>query len=398
MHSPAAPAPRRVALVTNGLTRGGAETQLVHLAAALRARGDEVGLLSILPTEAFADTIAGLHIPVAHLRVRGPLKGPSAVLAGAKVLRAWQPDAVISFVYQANVLGRVAGRLAGVPVVISSVRNEYFGGRSRELVLRATDRFSAATTTNSAGVAKSLVARGIVPADRMHVIPNGIDTAPFEQAAAERDAVRRDLGLAGDCFAWFAAGRLEAQKDYPTLLAALARCAPTDPEHVVLIAGQGQLRQQLEQTAADLGVAGRVRFLGVRADVAQLMAAADALVLSSRHEGLPNVVMEAMAAGRPVVATRVGGTPELVQPDVSGLLVPPGDPGALAGAMSHVMSTSEPQRHAMGAAGRSIISEQYSLAALAERWLQLLDSCLERSSLGAAVRAPLSAAVPGAVV
>lgn len=397
MHSPAAAAPRRVALVTNGLTRGGAETQLVHLAAALRARGDEVGLLSILPTEAFGDTIAALGIPVAHLRVRRPFQGPSAIFAGAQVLRAWQPDAVISFVYQANVLGRVAGRLAGVPVVISSIRNEYFGGRGRELVLRATDRLSAVTTTNCAAVATSVVERGIVPADRMVVVPNGIDPAPYIRAGADRASARRELGLTDECFVWLAAGRLEAQKDYPTLLAALARCAPENPRHVVLIAGQGQLRTELEAAAGDLGVAGRVRFLGVRSDVPQLMAAADAVVLASRHEGLPNVVMEAMAAARPVVATEVGGTPELVRSAVSGLLVAPADPPALAAAMTRIMALPDRERQAMGATGRAVITEQYSLSSVARQWLDVLDGCLGRSRRPAPARAPLSAAVPGAV-
>ncbi|MDQ1369804.1 MAG: hypothetical protein QOF20_2157, partial [Acidimicrobiaceae bacterium] len=216
------PQPRRVVLVTNGLTQAGAETQLMRLAAVLRHHGDEVGLLSILPTEAFTDELAALDIPVAHLRVRSPMRGLSAIQAATQVLRSWRPDIVISFVYQANVLGRLAGRLAGVPVVISSVRNEWFGGRSRELVMRGTDRLSTITTTNSRVAAERLIERRIVPRHRLVVIPNGIDLAPFQHAGAARAATRAELGIADGQFVWLAAGRLEPQKDYPTLLAALA--------------------------------------------------------------------------------------------------------------------------------------------------------------------------------
>lgn len=373
MPSPAHARPRRVALVTNGLTRGGAETQLVRLAATLRGHGDEVGLISILPTEAFADEMAELRVPIAHLRVRPPARGASALVAGTRVLRAWRPDVLISFVYQANVLGRIAGRSSGVPVIISSIRNEYFGGRARERLLRATDRLCTISTTNANSVAARIVDRGVVPGARLVVIPNGVDTAPFERPPHERAELRKGLGVDDAEFLWLAAGRLEAQKDYPTLLAALARTGRSPTRHRLLIAGQGHLRDELEQTAATLRISDRVRFLGVRDDMPQLLAAADALVLASRHEGLPNVIMEAMAAGRPVVATRVGGTPELVDEARSGLLVEPARPDELAAAMSRLAAAGESTWHAMGAAGRAIVAERYSLAAVGEKWLRLVD-------------------------
>jgi glycosyltransferase involved in cell wall biosynthesis len=433
------PQPRRVVLVTNGLTQAGAETQLMRLAAVLRHHGDEVGLLSILPTEAFTDELAALDIPVAHLRVRSPMRGPSAIQAATQVLRSWRPDIVISFVYQANVLGRLAGRLAGVPVVISSVRNEWFGGRSRELVMRGTDRLSTITTTNSHVAAERLIERRVVPRHRLVVIPNGVDLAPFQHAGAARAATRAELGIAEGQFVWLAAGRLEAQKDYPTLLAALAalaglpaalpalpalpglpalsagsalpalpalsapsagaRSAGSGLDHCLLIAGKGRLRHELEAAAAELGLGPRVRFLGVRSDIPELIAASDAVVLSSRFEGLPNVVMEAMAGARPVVATRVGGAPELVEDGVSGILVHPGDPDALASAMQQVMAAPELQRHAMGGRGQSIVSERFGLAAMGESWLRLLERFPSQPSDSAhdRGRSPLTANVAGAV-
>ncbi|MGI8777102.1 MAG: glycosyltransferase [Acidimicrobiales bacterium] len=366
--------PRRVALVTNGLTRAGAETQLMRLASTLRAHGDEVKLLSILATEAFGDELDELGIPTVELVLRPGMKAMSAIWAGSRVLRAWRPDVAISFVYQANILGRVAGRVAGVPVIVSSVRNEHFGGRHRELAMRVTDRLSSVTTTNSELAAQSLVSRGIVPRHRLVVIPNGIDVAPFSSALSERATTRARLEVAADSFVWLAAGRLEPQKDYSTLLAALARCREARRPHQLLIAGQGRLRSELERQAADLGLGDRVRFLGVRGDIPDLIGACDAVVLSSRWEGLPNVVMEAMAGGRPVVSTRVGGAPELVEDGVTGRLVPPGAAGPLAEAMTEVMTAPNSQRQTMGARGRAIVAERYSPVAVGDRWLQLLDA------------------------
>ena len=131
--------------MTNGLGRGGAETQLLRLAQNLVDRGDEVGILSILPVAEFGD----VGLPVAYAGVGPVAKGAVAIASGARILRAWAPDTVISFVYQANVLGRCAGRLAGVPTIVSSIRNEFFGGRARETVLRLTDPLASWTTTNS---------------------------------------------------------------------------------------------------------------------------------------------------------------------------------------------------------------------------------------------------------
>jgi len=389
--------PRRVALVTNGLTRAGAETQLVRLASALRAHGDDVAFVSILGTEAFGDELTALGIPVLQLSLRPRMRGLSAILAAARVLRNWRPDVVISFVYQANVVGRLGGRLAGVPVIISSVRNEHFGGRKRELLMRATDRMSTLTTTNSSLAAERLVQRGIVPRHRLVVIPNSIDITPFTAAQSDRVATRSALGIVDDRFVWLAAGRLEPQKDYPTLLAAFARCTgagtplrgplgpgtplrgPLGPgtplEPLLLIAGQGRLRDDLERLATGLALGDSVQFLGVRTDVPNLVSACDGVVLSSRWEGLPNVVMEAMAGGRPVVATRAGGAPELVEDGATGRLVVAGAPGPLAEAMVEVMSASSSRRRAMGARGRAIVAERYSPAVVDERWLRLIDEC-----------------------
>jgi glycosyltransferase involved in cell wall biosynthesis len=380
--------PHRVALVTNGLARGGAETQLLHLAGGLLARGDEVGILSILPGVEFAE-VETLRIPVACIGVGRTARGAVAIASGARILHAWAPDTVVSFVYQANVLGRCAGRLARVPTIVSSIRNEFFGGRRRELLLRVTDPLATLTTTNSSRSAASLVERGIVPADRIAVVPNGLDVAAFRFDAEVRARTRAHLALAPDDFLWLAAGRLQEQKDYPTLLRAVAMLRY--PRPVVVIAGTGEQRRALERLAAQLGIAQRVRFLGLRDDVPDLLAAADAVVLSSAWEGSPNIVLEAMAASVPVAATDVGGVRELVDSGRTGFVVAPGRPKALVDAMFTVMALSPDERAAMGEAARAKAVREHSLTAVRDAWLGVLDRAHAFSTrhVNASTRRPL---------
>jgi len=385
----------RVALVTNSLARGGAETQLVHLARGLVDRGDEVAILSILPRVELAE-IDALRLPVASLGVGSFARGATAVARGTRVLQGWAPDTVVSFVYQANLLGRCAGRAARVPTIVSSIRNERFGGRARDWLMRATDPLATVTTTNSQFAADRLVARGVVPQRRIAVVPNGIDPARYRADPAARERVRSRLGLV-DAFTWLAVGRLEAQKDFVTLLRAFSVLRAPGP--VLLVAGTGSERDALEAIAFELGCGERVRFLGARDDVPELLAASDALALSSAWEGSPNVVLEAMVASRPVVATDVGGVRELVEHGRTGMVVPPRRPRALASAMRALAGHSPARRAEMGAAGAAKAAREHSLGAARAAWLGVLDDCgaFRRRHRRAATRGALDAPCSSAI-
>jgi glycosyltransferase involved in cell wall biosynthesis len=371
---PAAQVAKRIAIVTNGLTVGGAEKQLLELALSLKRRGDEVALISILPSAAHEESLVAAGIPIMTLRLRKGARGLSAILSGSRAVRMFRPDVLICFVYQAMVLGRIAGRCNGVPTVISSIRNERFGGRGRELLVRLTDRWGSVTTTNSTDTARSLVRRRIVPRRRLVVIPNGIDLSLYRRSPPARERLRRELGLADDEFLWLAVGSLTSQKDYPTMLRALARIERSR----LCIAGEGVLRGELEQSVARFGLGDRVTFLGVRHDIPSLMSAADGLVLSSSYEGSPNAVLEALAVELPVVATQVGGNAELVEEGVSGHLVPPSDPQALAAAMQRLMLASQEERRAMGQRGRAHIRMHHDLKQVHRRWHELIDGASGR--------------------
>ena len=145
---------------------------------------------------------------------------------------------------------------------------------------------------------------------------------------------------------------------------------------LLYVAGQGSLREDLENQVRSMGMEGRVKFLGLRRDVPRLLAAADGFVLASAWEGLPNVVMEALAASIPVVATRVGGVPELVLDGKSGFTVPPKDPDALAQAMLRLMALPREIRFRMGQTGRAYVEAHYGLENVVNQWEKLFLECL----------------------
>lgn len=362
----------RVLLLTNSLAVGGAETQLVRLAVHLRRSGYPVMVATILPDGEGRRELREAGIRHEVLPLRKPVGGITVMTGAIRLFRRWRPDVVISFLFYANVLARLAGAAVRIPAVVSSVRTVRFGGRVSDATLRLTDRLARVTVTNCRAVAHRLASDRLVADDRVRVIPNGIALDAFD-GRPRREVVRRELGVSGGEFLWLAVGRLEPIKDYPTLLQAMAALREVRPPARLRIAAEGSQRPRLEALIRDLGLSETVRLLGSRDDVPELLTAADALVLTSLVEGLPNVVIEAMAAGLPVVATDGGGTKELVEPGVTGLLVPPRDPRGLAETMSELMHLPPGTRSAMGAAGRRFVTGRFAIHQVMPRWEDLID-------------------------
>lgn len=380
---------RRVVLLINSLGIGGAQAQLCHLATGLRDALWDVTVVTLLPPPAPAPTMAALEdagIRVVSITDRRDL-GPLGMVGRlTRLLRDEQPEVLLSFLYHANVLGRVTGRLAGVPTVVSSIRNERFGGRGRDLLLRATAPLATTTTANSARSVVALERRGVVRPGTVAIVPNAVLAAPASPDARQR--LRRGPG---DRFLWLAVGRMTPQKDYASLLRAFALVVRDHEDARLWIAGDGPLRGRLDGLRTELGLQAHVEFLGFRTDVPDLLRAADALVLSSRWEGSPNVVLEAMAVGLPVVATDVGGVDELLPTPEMGLRVPAGSPGALARAMVRVTGMAPRERSRMGASARRLVQLAHDPAEITTRWIQVLTAPTDGRPASRAARAPADA-------
>jgi glycosyltransferase involved in cell wall biosynthesis len=357
-----------VILVINSLQRGGAQKQLMEAALRLSQRGWQISVVSLLPLAPQARMLEAGGVPVYSLNVRNKLLNPAALFRMWALVREIRPQVMITFLFHASVLGAVVGRAAGVQRIVASVRSQRLGGRSRERLFRWSGWLWDKVVVNSTRVARELVARKVISPDRCHVIPNGIEipTAGGISSAL----VRAELGIPDGRFVWLAVGSLLPAKDYPSLLRAFH--ALSRPDALLLVAGDGPLMPSLHDLQRELQMADTVRFLGEHDAVHRLVRACDAFVCASAWEGMPNAVMEALAAARPVVATAVGGVPEVIEDGATGWLVEPGDPGALAIAMDAVMTMEGEVRARIGQQGRERLAELYGWERVIPLWERVL--------------------------
>jgi glycosyltransferase involved in cell wall biosynthesis len=310
--------------------------------------------------------------------------------SGRLAPRAWQRlwrelrerriDVVHAHKFGANVWGAVVGRLAGVPVVIAHEHSWAFeGSHARRLIDRhVVGRLADAVIAVSDEDRRRIVEIERVPEDKVRFIPTGMPPVP--QVGPPGD-VRAELGL-GEAPVIGSVCCIRPEKALPVLIRAAALLAPRFPGLQVVIAGDGD-SQELRDLAEELGVGDRVRLLGFRADVASVLAALDVAVNTSDREGSPLSIMEYMEAGLPVVATRVGGTPDLVAEGETGLLVEPRDPAGLADAIAGLLEDRERARE-MGRRGRERRRSLFDLERMVADVEALYDELLEARRAGAA--------------
>jgi glycosyltransferase involved in cell wall biosynthesis len=287
-------------------------------------------------------------------------------------------------VHTANLLAVVAvvvGRVSRRPVVLKTngaweleqgVLNPRIRRRLRQRVMLAVLRHADAWIALSLELRRAIEEAG-VPAARIHVVPNGVDTARFRPGADGVDRGPRVVFV----------GRLVPQKAIPVLLRAWASVGRRAPAVTLDIVGGGPLLPELEAIAARSGLGARVRFRGFQADVLPFLQGAAVFVLPSTIEGLSNALLEAMAVGLSVVATRVGGTQDVVIDGRTGLLVPPDDPEALADALAALLTAPERARE-MGRRGRDRAVERYALERVACTYRALYLDLVGRARRGGA--------------
>ena len=357
----------RVLQVIPTLAVGGAERVVSLLARHLRRSGHDVAVISLYdPSGSWIE--AGLRsdgIPVEFLGKR-PGLDLRMIPRIARVVARFRPDVVHTPLY---VLKYVLPAAAGRCRVVHTVHNlaEHEVERLSKVLQAIAFRAGVIPVAIGDAVAESMQKLYRLPA--RHLIPNGIPVSDYAPPAGAREEVRASLGIPGDAPVFVAVGRLERQKNGQSLIEAFASERLRSLGARLLLAGDGELRHQLEAQASARGVRDRVHFLGIRADIPRVLAAADVFVLASRYEGNPLTVMEAMAAGKPVLATAVGCVPELV-PDSAGLLVAPGDDAALEAAMVDLAADAGRARE-KGASAALVARSRFDASVMASAYEKL---------------------------
>ncbi len=373
--------PIRVLRVIARLNVGGPALHVTYLAQGLAERGYETTLVAgdVAPGEASMAFVAEqAGVDVVSLpglsRELSPLRDPLAALRLALVIRRVRPDVIHTHTAKAGAVGRVAALLSGRrrPIVVHTfhghVLRGYFGAARTllfhgiEAVLaRVSDRLIAV----SPEVRDELVSLRVAPARKFTVVRLGIELEPRVRFDGDPAEVRRRHGIGAEKFVvgWF--GRMTAVKRTDDLLTMLAGLRERGIDALLLLVGDGDDRGELEQRAHDLGLARSCLFLGYQQDVAPWYAVCDAVVLTSASEGTPVTIIEALAAGRPVVATNVGGVPDIVDEGETGFLVRPRDTHALAERLE-IIARDPKRRAAMGAMGRERVLGRYAVGRLVD--------------------------------
>jgi glycosyltransferase involved in cell wall biosynthesis len=359
--------PVTVALVITDLDVGGAERSLAMLATRLDPRLWQPAVFCLGAPGQLAEVIRHADVPCECLEVnrRNPLQ---AIARLAHRLRRFKPQLVQSFMFHANLAARVAAPWAGWPWAVGGLRVAEHQKRWHLIVDRLTAPLAIGSVCVSRGVLRFSREVAGLSLDRLTVIPNGIDPQPFDAAVA---VPRAAIGIPNDVHLALYVGRLDPQKGLPDLLEAAERVTVQRPDWHLAIAGDGPDRPWLlEQLGKHPRLREKAHWLGQRDDVPDLLKTADVLVLASLWEGMPNVVLEAMAARLPVIGTAVEGTEDLVVPGQTGWLVPPRDPEALTRALIEAVDFPECCRR-YGEEGRLRVEREFSLETTLEAYERL---------------------------
>jgi L-malate glycosyltransferase len=341
---------------------GGTELNAVRLAEQLDRSRFRVSVAALQGSGPLVERYAKAGVPVHVFPVRR-LYGLSAIREGrrfARFLAEQRVDVVHSHDIYNNLFATIWARVARVPGVIASRRWWHtLNHRGHRLACAVGYRLAHRVLANCDSVAASLVRDERISADRVVVVPNFVDASAFEPLAeSTRHGLLDAFGVPRDADVVGVIARLNPIKDHASLIRAIGMLVPRWPRLHLVVVGRGIARDALGRLVTELGLDERVHFVGVQPQEPNLQALFGVSVLPSRSEGFPNAVLEAMAAATPVVATAVGGTREAVVDGETGLLVPPGDTGALATAIESVLS--DPARRAsMGAAGRERARRYY---------------------------------------
>jgi len=368
--------PYPIAFLLTSFDVGGTERQMVELMRRLDRDQFEVHVACFHRRGGLQDAVSGAVASVAHFPIHG-FSRPATwrqALAFARWCQRIGARVVHTCELYSNIFGLPAAALAGVDVRIGNRRELVTPDKTQGQLAcqRVAYRAAHAVVANSSAAAAQL-AREHVPASKVRTIPNGVDCAAFAPVPRDPSRPRRRF---------VSVANLRQEKGHDTLLAAAVVVLRAHPDAEFLFVGNGALREPLRQQVRELGLENQIHFLGECADVAAVLSASDVFVLASRTEASPNSVLEAMAAGLPIVATRVGGIPELVESGATGLLVEPDRPEALASALLQLVDNPR-MSDDFGRAARAAVTERFSFERMVAAFEHLYLTELARHAVGA---------------
>lgn len=354
------------------LERGGLERTVIDLIGAQREGGHECRVICLFQRGPLADELSARGVLVEACGKQQGIDAGSVRRARA-MLR--QTPGVVLHTHNATAHYHAVLAAYGLPLQRIVNTRHGMGGAARgsrgEWLYRRSMRLTDYAVAVCEAARDKFAHDGVRPRKGLLSIPNGIRLDAFAVSnPASREALVAELGLAPGTRIIGTVGRLQPVKDQATLIRAFSRVHGQMPDTALAIVGDGALRPELEQIAVDEGVAQAVRFLGDRSDVARLLQGMDVFVLSSISEGYSIALLEACAAGLPIVATAVGGNAEIVREGINGTLVPSGDPVALAASLSDLLRLPV-RAQSMGMAGRAWVEEEGSFRTMAERYMRL---------------------------
>jgi glycosyltransferase involved in cell wall biosynthesis len=361
--------PIRLAFLLGTLMRGGAELQMLALAEHLAGHGFSVDFVCRSGAGPLDGVARAAGATVRHLGPASTSETPVHQRLGRLVgrnahwirtARRRDYDIVDAWLHPADSVAALTRPLTGIPVVMSARlgRSSRMGGPVTRILDAAVFRLTDAVVANADLTAADARQQG-VPAGKVHIVRGGVRVMP-RSSAPERRAHRAALGVGDDEFVIGCVGNFRTMKRQDLLIAAFAAILPAVPRARLVLVGDGELRPRIEAQVRELGLAGRVILFGTATDLPPLYEAFDLFVQASNSEGLPNVLLEASAAGLPIVATDAGGTGEVIRDGQTGLLVPIDDLPALSAAIGRAAQDAD-LRTRLAAAARDLITREYGM-------------------------------------
>jgi len=369
----------RIMLFTDSFSRGGTERQFVRLVKSLDRSQCDILVGCLHRTGQLLSEIESLGVPIVEFPINCfyDFRAVKLFIRLVQLLRREQIQILHAFDFYTSIFAVPAARIAGVPVVLAS-RRELLNLRSpwQQRAIRMACRLATGVVVNSYAANHDLLGLASARRQFIDVLPNCINLQEFEPKLTPVQ-VRRELALSPKSILVGVLGNLRPEKNLETFLMAARRILDVLPSTEFLVIGDGPARHRLEQLASDLLLSESIHFLRDRSDIPDLLAALDIFVMTSYTESFPNAILEAMAMAKPVVATRVGGVPELVEEGKTGFLVPPRDPEAVANRVLH-LCRDDAQRLRMGRAARARVEREFTVQQISAKLQRIYARSLEQ--------------------